>query len=73
MCWMRTMVANRLTDDGYSWTQIFSKFNSGTYNNQFHILDLKLIDTSKKVYHLVLYILLNNYLVHVMYKKSLMF
>ena len=48
MCWMRTMVANRLTDDGYSWTQIFSKFNSGTYNNQFHILDLKLIDTSKK-------------------------
>ena len=48
MCWMRTMVANRLTDDGYSWTQIFSKYNSGTYNNQFQILDLKLIDTEKK-------------------------
>ena len=48
MCWMRTMVANRLTDDGYSWTQTFKKFNSGTYNNQFHILDLKLIDTNKK-------------------------
>ena len=48
MCWMRTMVANRLSDDAYSWTQIFSKFNSGTYNNQFHILDLKLIDTTKK-------------------------
>ena len=48
MCWMRTMVANRLTDDGYSWTQIFSKYNSGTYNNQFHILNLKLIDTEKK-------------------------
>ena len=49
MCWMRTMVANRLTDDAYSWTQVFSKYNSGTYNNQFQILDLKLIDTEKKV------------------------
>ena len=48
MCWIRTMVANRLSDDGYSWTQIFSKYNSGTYNNQFQILDLKLIDTEKK-------------------------
>ena len=48
MCWMRTMVANRLTEDGYSWTQVFSKYNSGTYNNQFQILDLKLIDTEKK-------------------------
>ena len=48
MCWMRTMVANRLTDDGYSWTQVFSRYNSGTYNNQFQILDLKLIDTTNK-------------------------
>ena len=48
MCWMRTMVANRLADDGYTWTQIFSKYNSGTYNNQFQIIDLKLIDTEKK-------------------------
>ena len=48
MCWMRTMVANRLADDSYSWTQIFSKYNSGTYNNQFQILDLKLIDTKNK-------------------------
>ena len=48
MCWMRTMVANRLADNGYSWIQIFSKYNSGTYNNQFQILDLKLIDTTNK-------------------------
>ena len=48
MCWMRTMVANRLTDDAYSWTQVFSKYNSGTYNNQFQVLDLKLIDTENK-------------------------
>ena len=48
MCWMRTMVANRLTDDAYSWTQVFSKYNSGTYNNQFQVLDLKLINTENK-------------------------
>ena len=48
MCWMRTMVVNRLTDDAYSWTQVFSKYNSGTYNNQFQVLDLKLIDTENK-------------------------
>ena len=48
MCWMRTMVANRLTDDAYSWTQVFSRYNSGTYNNQFQVLDLKLIDTKNK-------------------------
>ena len=48
MCWIRTMVANRLADNGYSWIDIFSKYNSGTYNNQFQILDLKLIDTKNK-------------------------
>ena len=49
MCWMRTMVANRLSDDAYTWTQIFKEYNSGTYNNQFQILDLKKIDTTKKI------------------------
>ena len=28
------MVATRLATGGDSWTSIFSKFNSGTYNNQ---------------------------------------
>ena len=45
---MRTMVALRLADNGKEWANIFQKYNSGTYNNQFHILDLKLIDTEKK-------------------------
>jgi hypothetical protein len=49
LTWVRTIVANRLADNGKDWTQIFSEFNSGTYNNQFQILDLKLIDTDKKM------------------------
>ena len=42
------MIASRLADNGKEWAEIFEKLNSGTYNNQFHILDLKLIDIEKK-------------------------
>jgi hypothetical protein len=33
------MVSNRLATDGKEWTKIFEKFNSGTYNNQWMIID----------------------------------
>ncbi|XP_075218660.1 putative phospholipase B-like 2 [Lycorma delicatula] len=36
---VRVMVANRLATSGKSWTEIFSKRNSGTYNNQWMIID----------------------------------
>ncbi|XP_029778050.1 putative phospholipase B-like 2 [Suricata suricatta] len=39
--WVRNIVANRLALDGDSWTDIFQKFNSGTYNNQWMIVDYK--------------------------------
>ncbi|XP_040842876.1 putative phospholipase B-like 2 isoform X1 [Ochotona curzoniae] len=39
--WVRNVVANRLALDGASWTDIFKKFNSGTYNNQWMIVDYK--------------------------------
>ena len=47
-CWLRTMIALRLADNGKIWCEIFQRLNSGTYNNQFMILDLKLIDTKNK-------------------------
>ncbi|RVE52351.1 hypothetical protein evm_002989 [Chilo suppressalis] len=37
----RAMVANRLAHDGSQWVQIFRKHNSGTYNNQWYIVDYK--------------------------------
>ena len=46
MTWIRTMVANRLARDGPSWASVFSRWNSGTYNNEFHIVDYKLFDSS---------------------------
>jgi hypothetical protein len=49
LVWQRVMMANRLTDNGGDWTDLFAKNNSGTYNNQFQVLDLKLIDTDNQV------------------------
>jgi hypothetical protein len=34
-------VANRLAVDGKSWTKIFRRHNSGTYNNQWMVVDYK--------------------------------
>jgi hypothetical protein len=40
--WIRVMVANRMATDGASWANIFSLHNSGTYNNQWFVVDYKL-------------------------------
>ncbi|MEJ1282006.1 phospholipase B domain containing 2 [Cricetulus griseus] len=39
--WIRNIVANRLALDGATWADIFKQFNSGTYNNQWMIVDYK--------------------------------
>ncbi|XP_053324923.1 putative phospholipase B-like 2 [Spea bombifrons] len=37
--WLRNIVANRLAASGQEWAAVFEKFNSGTYNNQWMIVD----------------------------------
>jgi hypothetical protein len=39
--WTRNLVANRLADSGEAWSTVFARYNSGTYNNQFMVLDFK--------------------------------
>ncbi|CAL8262845.1 unnamed protein product [Boreogadus saida] len=39
MEWLRNIVANRLAASGQQWAQVFSQHNSGTYNNQWMIVD----------------------------------
>lgn len=48
LSWMRVIVANRLSTTALEWVNIIKVYNSGTYNNQYQVLDLKLIDTDKK-------------------------
>eukprot|EP00095_Tigriopus_kingsejongensis_P006305 maker-scaffold61_size441589-snap-gene-0.13 protein:Tk06305 transcript:maker-scaffold61_size441589-snap-gene-0.13-mRNA-1 annotation:"hypothetical protein DAPPUDRAFT_213420" len=45
---VRAMVANRLATSGQEWTQIFSKLNSGTYNNQWMVVDYKRFQPGRK-------------------------
>uniref|UniRef100_A0A3B3HSJ2 Phospholipase B-like n=1 Tax=Oryzias latipes TaxID=8090 RepID=A0A3B3HSJ2_ORYLA len=39
MEWLRNIVANRLATTAKEWAEIFRKYNSGTYNNQWMIVN----------------------------------
>ena len=39
--WARPMLANRLASTGDEWTEVAGRFNSGTCNNQWIVLDTK--------------------------------
>jgi len=38
--WQRVRVANMLAHSGQEWFSVVSKYNSGTYNNQYMVIDL---------------------------------
>jgi len=42
MYWYRVIVATQLASSGEEWSNFFSMYNSGTYNNQWIIVDNKL-------------------------------
>ena len=47
LTWQRVQVANMLASGGQDWAELFSKEHSGTYNNQYMVLDLRLAQTEK--------------------------
>eukprot|EP01083_Nonionella_stella_P206909 752162_1 len=55
--WQRARIANALGNNGKEWCQIFAKFNSGTYNNQWMALNHKLFEQGKSLNKELLYIL----------------
>jgi len=46
---IRATVANRLARTGKQWAHIFAKFNSGTYNNQWIVVDYKRFKPGKPI------------------------
>jgi len=44
---IRSTIANRMATTGKDWVKWFSKWNSGTYNNQWMVLDYKLFKPNK--------------------------
>lgn len=41
LCWQRVLIANLLSTSAQEWTEIFRQHNSGTYNNQYIVVDTK--------------------------------
>ena len=41
LSWHRVRIANMMADDGPSWAALIGTHNSGTYTNQYMVVDLK--------------------------------
>jgi len=41
LAWQRVRVANSMSMNGETWSEIIAGYNSGTYNNQYMVIDLK--------------------------------
>jgi hypothetical protein len=50
---VRVMVSNRLARSGSDWVNIFKKFNSGTYNNQWMVVDYNKIGSNSDILHVL--------------------
>ena len=48
-CWVRSYIANQLAKNASQWVDIFSKYNSGTYNNQWTVVDYKLFKPGQEL------------------------
>ncbi|XP_075560204.1 putative phospholipase B-like 2 isoform X3 [Dermacentor variabilis] len=57
LTWVRAMVASRLATSGREWVDIFAKKNSGTYNNQWIVVDYKLFKPGTAIVNDTLWIL----------------
>lgn len=57
LAWQRVRLANMLAHNGSEWSKILSRYNSGTYNNQYMIIDLKKIKKKQKVSDGALYVI----------------
>jgi hypothetical protein len=48
-CWIRATAASNLARNGQEWISYFSKYNSGTHNNQWVIVDKSQMKSNKNV------------------------
>lgn len=48
MSWIRAMVANRMAFSGREWARLIAQYESGTYNNQWIVIDQKLAHEALK-------------------------
>lgn len=56
LAWQRVRAANFLANDGKEWGDYMKIHNSGTYNNQYMVVDLKKFEPGKAVHNGCLYV-----------------
>ncbi|XP_037611856.1 phospholipase B-like 1 isoform X1 [Sebastes umbrosus] len=49
LAWQRVRLANSLAHSGEEWAHIFSKYNSGTYNSQYMVVDLSKVSLGHSI------------------------
>ncbi|KAF3853292.1 hypothetical protein F7725_013980 [Dissostichus mawsoni] len=49
LAWQRVRLANILALSGEEWAHIFSKYNSGTYNSQYMVVDLNRVSLGHRI------------------------
>jgi len=47
--WQRVRLANSMATNGREWAELFKLHNSGTYNNQYMVVDYKLFEAGKEL------------------------
>jgi len=55
--WIRIIVANRLATTAPEWANYFGQYNSGTYNNQWQVVDYKLFTPGQPIQENTLWVL----------------
>lgn len=56
VAWQRVRTANQLANSGPEWSALVGQYNSGTYNNQYMILDGKLFTPGQAMQENTLYV-----------------
>ncbi|XP_054455427.1 phospholipase B-like 1 [Anoplopoma fimbria] len=49
LAWQRVRLANSLAHSGEEWAQVFSRYNSGTYNSQYMLVDLSRVSLGHSI------------------------
>ncbi|KAL2078064.1 hypothetical protein ACEWY4_025749 [Coilia grayii] len=49
LAWQRVRLANAMARTGKQWSDIFSRYNSGTYNCQYMVVDLNRVTLGRKI------------------------
>lgn len=65
---LRVMAANRLARNIHQWADIFSSYNSGTYNNEWMVLDYKKFEPNKELPNTDLFLVLEQMPGYIMFK-----